>query len=94
MITDEIRELNVEIESLENMYWNAKYDYEQMRADLLLDTDFTTAIGKAKPTVAEKDAYIEQQIGDKRLHYRSLRSELESKKRLFQVMLREIGDVE
>ena len=91
---EEIRELNVEIESLENMYWNAKYDYEQMRADLLLDTDFATAIGKAKPTVAEKDAYIELEIGEMRLDYRMIRAVLDSKKRLFAVMLKELGDDE
>lgn len=93
-MNEEIRELNEEIEHMEMDYWNSKYDYEQQRADILLDTDFANAIGKAKPTVAEKDAYIEQEIGDRRLHYRTLRAELESKKRLFQIMLKEIGDNE
>lgn len=94
MATKEIRKLNDEIEELENDYWNSKYDYEQQRADILLDTDFASVIGKAKPTVAEKDAYIEQTIGELRLNYRKLRAELESKKRLFQIMLKEIGDGE
>lgn len=91
---DEIRKLNKEIEEWETDYWNAKYDYEQQKADILLNTDFESVIGKAKPTVAEKDAYIEQTIGELRLHYRELRTTLESKKRLFQVMLKEIGDNE
>lgn len=89
---DEIRKLNKEIEVMETNYWNKKYDYELERAKLLLGTDFNAVIGKAKPTVAEKDAYIEQTIGELRLHYRELRTTLESKKRLFQVMLKEIGD--
>lgn len=89
---DEIRKLNKEIEEWETDYWNAKYDYEQQKADILLNTDFESVIGKAKPTVAEKDAYIEQTIGGLRLHYHELRTTLESKKRLFQVMLKEIGD--
>lgn len=89
-----IRELNEEIRFMEENYWTAKCDYEQQRADILLNTDFASVIGKAKPTVAEKDAYIEQEIGDRRLHYRMLRTELESKKRLFQIMLKEIGDNE
>ena len=89
-----IRKLNDEIEELENDYWNSKYDYEQQRADILLNTDFASVIGKAKPTVAEKDAYIEQIIGELRLQYRELRATLESKKRLFQIMLKEIGDSE
>ena len=89
-----IRELNDEIEEMETDYWNSKFDYELQRANLLLGTDFNAVIGKAKPTVAEKDAYIEQTIGELRLHYRELRTTLESKKRLFQVMLKEIGDNE
>ena len=93
-MNDEIRKLNEEIEDMEQNYWNSKCDYEQQRADLLLDTDFASVIGKAKPTVAEKDAYIEKEIGDIRLLYRLLRTELESKKRLFQIMLKEIGDNE
>lgn len=91
-MNDEIRTLNNEIEELETDCWNSKYDYEQQRADILLNTDFESVIGKAKPTVAEKEAYIEQTIGGLRLNYRELRTTLESKKRLFQVMLKEIGD--
>lgn len=89
---DKIRKLNKEIEEMETDYWNSEYDYEQQKADILLNTDFASVIGKAKPTVAEKDAYIEQAIGGLRLNYRELRTTLESKKRLFQVMLKEIGD--
>lgn len=92
MTNDEIRLLNGEIEEMETDYWNSKFDYEQQRANLLLGTDFGAVIGKAKPTVAEKDAYIEQTIGELRLNYRELRATLESKKRLFQVMLKELGD--
>ena len=91
-MNDEIRKLNKEIEEWETDYWNAKYDYEQQKADILLNTDFESVIGKAKPTVAEKEAYIEQTIGELRLQYHELRTTLESKKRLFQVMLKEIGD--
>ena len=91
-MNDEIRKLNDEIEELETDYWNSKYDYEMQRANILLGTDFASVIGKAKPTVAEKDAYIEQTISELRLHYRELRTTLEYKKRLFQIMLKEIGD--
>lgn len=93
-MNDEIRKLNDEIEELETDYWNSKFDYEQQRVDILLGTDFGAVIGKAKPTVAEKDAYIEQTIGELRLNYRELRTTLESKKRLFQIMLKEMGDGE
>lgn len=93
-MNDEIRKLNDEIKEMETDYWNSKFEYEQERANLLLETDFGAVIGKAKPTVAEKDAYIEQTIGELRLQYRELRATLESKKRLFQIMLKELGDSE
>ena len=94
MPTEEIINLNNEIEDLEDDYWNEKFEYEQERAKILLETDFASVLGKAKPTVSEKDAYVELQIGDKRLHYRTVRTALENKKRLFQVMLQTIGDGE
>lgn len=90
----DIRELNNEIEEMETDYWTAKCDYEMQKANLLLGTDFASVIGKAKPTVGEKDAYIETQIGELKLNYRMIRTNLESKKRLFQIMLKEIGDNE
>ena len=93
-MNDEIRKLNDEIEDLEDDYWNSKFEYEQQRANLLLGTDFGAVIGKAKPTVAEKDSWIETQIGESRLNYRMIRTTLESKNRLFQIMLKEIGDNE
>ena len=92
-MNEEIRLLLDEITDAEENYYNAKYDYEQSKAEILLETDFATAIGKAKPTVAEKDAFVELEIGDKKHHYRMLRVELKAKKMLFEVMLREIGDV-
>ena len=94
MVNDEIRKLNDEIEEMETDYWTAKCDYEMQKANLLLGTDFASVIGKAKPTVAEKDSWIETQIGELKLNYRMIRTTLESKKRLFQVMLKEIGDNE
>ena len=93
-MNEEIRKLNDEIEELENEYWNSKFDYEKQRANLLLGTDFGAVIGKAKPTVAEKDSWIETQIGELKLNYRMIRTTSESKKRLFQIMLKEIGDNE
>lgn len=90
----EIRELNDEITNVEKQYWELKYDYEQQKAKLLLETDWATEMGKAKPTVAEKDAYIEQVLGDFRLDYRLVRTQLDRLKRLFQVMLKELGDDE
>ena len=91
-MNEKIRKLNEEITSLEEEYWIAKCDYEMQKANLLLGTDFSGVIGKAKPTVAEKDSWIETQIGELKLNYRMIRATLESQKRLFQVMLKELGE--
>ena len=77
---------------MEIEYWNRKSIYGKKRAKILLETDWGMAIGKAKPTVAEKDAYIERELADYQFHYRVLRTNIDCKKRLFQVMLKELGD--
>ena len=87
-----IKKLNDKIEQLENEYIDAKFDYEQERAEMLLGTDFGAVIGKAKPTVAEKDAYISLQLGDKKVHYKRLGVEIDSLKRLFEILRNECGD--
>ena len=94
MTNNEIRELNTEIEELENNYWELKGIYEKEKANILLYTDWGEAIGKAKPTVAEKDAYVELQLGNDRFDYRIVRATLDMKKRLFQILLKELGDDE
>lgn len=66
---DELLELNDKIEILEKEYIDMKIEYETKKANLLLNTDFASAIGKAKPTVAEKDAYVKlQTVEDERVY--------------------------
>lgn len=43
----------------------AKLELKLLRADLRLETDWEEAIGKSKPTVAEKDDYILRATADK-----------------------------
>ena len=91
-ISEEIKDLNYDIANFEVEYWNKRRTLMQKRARLLLETDWAEVIGKAKPTVAEKDAYIDKQLADDQFHYRVLRTRIDCKKRLFQIMLKELGD--
>lgn len=66
---EELLQLNDDIEVLEDEYVDMKLEFEIKKAKLLLETDFATAIGKAKPTVAEKDAYVKlQTVEDERAY--------------------------
>lgn len=88
----EIKQLNNEIGELEKQYIEAKIEYEMKKADLLLNTDFATAIGKAKPTVAEKDAFVKMECIAEEDDYKMLGATIGTKKRLFDILLKTLGD--
>lgn len=83
---EELLELNEEIEMLENDYVDMKLEYELRKAELLLNTDFATVIGKAKPTVAEKDAWVKLQTVEDEKAYRQLGVIIASKKRRLDIL--------
>lgn len=83
---EELLELNEEIEILENDYVDMKLEYELRKAELLLNTDFATVIGKAKPTVAEKDAWVKLQTVEDEKAYRQLGVIIASKKRRLDIL--------
>ena len=92
VMKDSIRKLNDEIEECEKAYVTSRLEYEEMKANLLLGTDFTAELGKAKPTVAEKDAWVKLECIGQEEEYKMLGAELSSLKRLFEIMLKELGD--
>lgn len=89
---DKLLELNEEIEDLEDTYVEAKLEYECKKAELLLGTDFAAAIGKAKPTVAEKDAYVKLQCKPEEERYKYLGVTIGSKKRQLDILLNGAGE--
>ena len=91
-IMNELLELNQEIEDLEDDYVIAKLEYETKKADLLINTDFGIALGKAKPTVGEKDAYVTLQCADEKQAYKMIGNVIGSKKRELEIRLRFVGD--
>ena len=60
-----IQHLKAISESLTNAqldYYAQKLIYKEEEAKLLLETDFEETLGKKRPTVAEKDAYVTLQL--------------------------------
>lgn len=83
---EELLELDREIEVAESEYVDMKLEYEIKKANLLLNTDFASAIGKAKPTVAEKDAWVKRQIIEDERVYKQLRVTIDSLKRKLDIL--------
>lgn len=93
-MNDKIRELNDEIEELEKDVLSRKLAYEEEKAKLWVSCDFASAIGIAKPTVAQKESYVKLETLDLKEKLEESEIRLGSRKRLFNIMLKEIGDNE
>ena len=91
MTTEELLELNKEIEDLEATYVESKLEYETKKADILLNTDFSSEIGKPKPTVAEKDAWVKLQTVEDERRVKDLGVIIGSRKRIYEILLK-VGD--
>ena len=53
---------NAQLNFAINDYTSLKLQYLQKNNDLLLNTDFEEVLGKKRPTVGEKEAYIENKL--------------------------------
>ena len=61
-VIGEKRIKNAQLNFAINDYTSLKLQYSQKNNNLLLNTDFEEVLGKKRPTVAEKEAYIETQL--------------------------------
>ena len=59
---------------------------------MLLETDFGVVIGKAKPTVAEKDAWVKLQCEELEENYKYIGVTIGSLKRKLDILLKFVGD--
>lgn len=87
----ELLELNDVITDLEDNYISAKLDYELTKANYQIGIDWSNVLGKAKPTVAEKEAWIKLECKDSEENYKLIGVELASKKRQLEILLRFVG---
>ena len=83
---EELLELNKEIEVAESEYVDMKLEYELKKSELLLNTDFAVALGKAKPTVGEKDAFVKRATAEDERAYKQLGVTIGSLKRQLDIL--------
>lgn len=69
----------------EKEYRTAKQDYELLKAQYILCNNWEKILGKKKPTVAEKEAYIELETEVQRRRVNELRLEVEYCKRIYEI---------
>ena len=62
MAIQHLKAINEELTDAQLDYFAKKLLYKEKEAKLLLETDFEEALGKKRPTVDEKKAYLLQQM--------------------------------
>ena len=90
MTIEELKKLNEEIVAATLDYQAMRINLKSKEADLLLNTDFEKVLGKKRPTVGEKEAYILSQVKDEKLIVEKQSMNVEGLKRLFEIYKLEV----
>lgn len=80
-IIAEKRAKNTQLNFAINDYVSLKLAYEQKNNELLLTTDFKQVTGESRPTVAMKEAYIENALFDEKMEMNIAKENVASIKR-------------
>ena len=80
-IIAEKRAKNTQLNFAINDYVSLKLAYEQKNNELLLTTDFKQVTGESRPTVAMKEAWIENQLFDEKMEMNIAKENVASIKR-------------
>ena len=89
-IVEELKSISETIFDLSITYSVKKIEYKKEEAKLLLETDFETVLGKKRPTVAEKEAYVFLQLEELKKEYDDCYYELEEAKRDYEIKKMEL----
>ena len=84
-LVEELHNLNDSIFDLSITYSVKKIEYKKAEANLLLNTDFEEVLGKKRPTVGEKEAYIFQELEELKKELDDCYYELEAVKRGYEI---------
>ena len=84
-LVDELHNLNDSIFDLSITYSVKKIEYKKEEAKLMLETDFEEKLGKKRPTVGEKEAYIFLQLEELKKELDDCYYELEAEKRGYEI---------
>lgn len=80
-VINEKKEKNVQLNFAINDYISLKLAYEQKSNELLLTTDFKQVTGESRPTVAMKEAWIENQLFNEKMEMNIAKENVNSIKR-------------
>ena len=90
-IIEELQQISDTIFDLSITYSVKKIEYKKQEAKLLLETDFEAKLGKKRPTVAEKEAYVFLQLEELKKEYDDCYYELEQAKREYEIKKMEVN---
>ena len=82
-IIEDLYKINQEIVSTSLDYSIRKMDLKKKEAELQLNTNFEEVLGKSRPTVADKEAYITLQTEDLKHKVDEAENNLDGLKRLY-----------
>ena len=83
--TEHLLKLAANVGKSEQRYAKAKYELELLKADHILKNDWESLIGKKKPTVAEKEAFILQHTEEKNREVIDLKVQRDYCRRVFDI---------
>lgn len=84
-IIEDLYRINQEIISTSLDYSVNKIDLKKTEADLMLNTNFEEVLGKNRPTVGDKEAYITLQTADLKKELEAVESKLDGLKREYSI---------
>lgn len=84
-LIDELHNLNESIIDLSLDYSAKKLEYKEKEAKILLETDFEEVLGKKRPTVAEKEAYVLLELKDSKATVDKAYYKMEAVKRGYEI---------
>ena len=90
-LVTELKMISETIFDLSITYSVKKIEYKKAEAKLMLETDFEEALGKKRPTVAEKEAYVYLQLVELKKEYDDCYYELEEAKRNYEIKKLELS---
>ena len=90
MAIQHLKSINEQLVDAQLDYSVKKLLYKEKEAKLLLETDFEEVLGKKRPTVAEKEAYVFLQLEELKKEYDDCYYELEEAKRDYEIKKMEL----
>lgn len=84
------REKHTQLNFAINDYVSLKLSYEQKTNEMLLTTDFKQVTGESRPTVAMKEAYMENALFDEKMEMNIAKENVASIKRDIELLNNEL----